>query len=147
MPKYIEVDQDGRVTGTCESPFPATAPEARGLILVPEATDLRDVTHRTYNAQTGAFGAKPAVRVIPLREFLRRWTQVEKITIETLSEAQTLQGRSLRLGWRELTAGTSVDLDNPDLAVGLTDIATVMMGAGVWADSTVAAQRIAAIRV
>jgi hypothetical protein len=116
------------------------------------STDLPTVLHRQFNPQTGAIGPvrpAPRVRAISVGAWMDRWTDAEQIALEAVGEAQTPQGRAVRVMTRRLFAVTSgmVDLDSDALAAGLQQVKAVLMapGVAVWADEATANARIAAL--
>jgi hypothetical protein len=84
--------------------------------------------------------------VIPLGVFLHRWTREEKLAIEAQCDAQTPEGRAVRVDWRDLVSLSEVALDAPTVVTAITEIGAVLVATGTWKDGAAAAQRITEIR-
>lgn len=82
-----------------------------------------------------------AVRVIPLRDFLRRITLAEQEAFDELMETN----RRARVWWQRLTAGDTVDLDHLELIAGFGFVKALGIPA-IWPDEATADARIAQIR-
>jgi hypothetical protein len=132
----------------------------RQLPAMPEGYTAVDVT--SLNAKLGEFtgkvyanGAftdapKPRQRILSRHEFLNRFTRAEEIALEVMAhstaDAQAIQtAAAIRVWQRRLTVAQYVDLDDPAVASTLTQMAPVLIQAGVWADARVATTRIAEI--
>jgi hypothetical protein len=152
--KLVHVDGDGYIDGTSEAvghdnPDPRTGTRAEpgpGWYDVPMDTDLSDVLHRKFDAETGAIGANRvlSIRVIPLRTFLDRCTLAEKTAFKVLRNNDP----EFNVLWSALVSSPIVRLDDLALVAGLEAVkaANAANGYQIWPDDATADARIAAIR-
>jgi hypothetical protein len=155
MRKFVTVDENGVIVSSCETLAVSDAPAAvadrtrRGLIEVDASVNLKDAMFRVLDRDTKRPGSKrpePSPRVIPLGVFLHRWTREEKLAIEAQCDAQTPEGRAVRVDWRDLVSLSEVALDAPTVVTAITEIGAVLVATGTWKDGAAAAQRITEIR-
>lgn len=142
--KFIRVD-GGRVASTCQSDMSATAVPTPGLIEVPADTNLPEVTGMGWDGATFVPIPPPPIRQITSGAWWDRWTDAEVVKLEQLSEANTNAGRQVRAFFRAVQLAGAIDLDKPALATRLTQLATLMISDGIWANQAAADARIAAL--
>lgn len=151
--KFIQIDENGIVTGGCEIESGAVKgdPSTRGLIEVDASVDLSDVMFRYYDRQTGQFGEKPLhapARVIGLDEFMDRIEMGEDVAIRLLAGSEKLDhvDRATAAAYMaRLFARSRVNLDSPAVVEAFTFFKRIGVP-DVWPDEETADARIAKIR-
>jgi hypothetical protein len=141
----VDGEMLGRFTALPDVPEGYTAVDVTSL-----NAKLGDFTGKVY--ANGAFTDAPAPRkrILSRHEFLNRFTRAEEIALEVMAHStaspEAIQvSAAIRVWQRRLTVAQYVDLDDPTVASTLTQMAPVLIQAGVWADARVATTRLAAI--
>lgn len=96
----------------------------------------------TYTAPT-----PPPVRRISRHDFLNLLTPQEEIALERLAylsgtPEQAATAAAVRVWQRRLEVASYIDLDRPEVGRALNGLKPALMTAGVWADNTVASERV-----
>jgi hypothetical protein len=145
--KLVHLGPDGYIDATATAPDNSLSSYRGGnWYPVDASTDLADAVGRPFDVRTRTLGEKrqETVRIVPLREFLQRFTIAERVAFNEIRKANPVA----EVLWSELVAGGFVRLDDHALIDGmaLVKAANAANGFLIWPDNATADARIAAIR-